>query len=113
MQPSASEVRALDDLTTRLDLLVAQRLLDTGLVALDTRRGEIAEDLADDVVITGFLEVGANDVLGVGFGLDVAQPHLPGGPFAEQSVAPSRDAEAHLLVVRELGLERFLAVVES
>ena len=82
------------------------------LVAVDARRGEVAEHLADHVMVAGFLEVGADHVLGIGFRLGLGQAHLPRGPFAEQPVAARGDAELHFLVMRELGLEGALAVVE-
>ena len=102
----------LDDLAPRLDFLVAQRLVDLVLVAIDPGRGEVAKNLADDVMIAGFLEIGADDVLRIGFGFGFGQAHLPRRPMAEQPVAPGGDAEHHLLVVRELGLESAFAVVK-
>jgi pimeloyl-ACP methyl ester carboxylesterase len=107
-----SKIGRLDDLAPRLDLLVAKRFDDLLLVAFDAGGGEVAEHLADHVMVAGFLEVGAHDVLGVAFGLRIGQAHLPRRPFAEQAIAPRRDPEFHFLVMRELGLERALAILE-
>jgi hypothetical protein len=69
--------------TPRLDRFVLQRRPDRRVVDLDPGRGQIAEQLADHVLVAGFLEVGADHVLGISFGLDLGQAHLPGSPLAE------------------------------
>ena len=57
------------------------------LVGVDPGGGEVAEHLADDVMVAGFLEIGADHILGVAFGFRLVEAHLPRRPFAEQPVA--------------------------
>ena len=63
-------------------------------------------------MVAGFLEVGTDDVLGIGFALGFAQTHLPRGPFAKQPVAARGDAEQHFLVASIFGFEGAFAVVK-
>src|SRR5919199_550971 len=100
------------ELAPCLDRLVGERLADLGLVALDAGGGEVAEQLADHVLVAGFLEIGPDHVLGVGVRLGLRQPHQPRRPAAEQPVAPRHDPELHLLVAGIFGFERPLAIVE-
>src|SRR5205085_7186716 len=103
----------LHELAAGLDALVLERLADAGFVAFDAGRDEVAEDLADHVFVAGFLEIGADDVFGIGLGLDVAEAHEAGRPAAEEAVAPRDYLELHRLIARIVGLECPLAVVES
>ena len=75
-------------------------------------RGQVAEQLADHVVVARFLEIGADHILGIGVRLGLGQAHLLRRPLAEQPVAPRRDLELHLLVAGVHGFERLLAVIE-
>src|SRR5687767_2958570 len=85
-----------DEVAARLDGLVLERLADRRLVDLDARRNEVAEQLADHVLVAGFREA-----------------HLLGRPMAEQAVAARDDLELHLLIAGILGLKSPLAVVEG
>src|SRR5688572_19490912 len=99
-----------DEVAARLDSLVLERLADRRLVDLDARRNEVAEQLADHVLVAGFLEIGADDVAGIGIGLGLGEAHLLGRPMAEQAVAARDDLELHLLIAGILGLKGPLAV---
>src|SRR5262245_1094636 len=77
-----------------------------------TLGGKILADLAKDVVVPGFLEVGDDQVVGIGLGLGARQPELLGGPQAEQLVAPRRRLELQILVMDEAPLEPFLTFLE-
>src|SRR3954465_14480265 len=83
----------LHQLAAGLDRLLLERLADPGLVALDAGRGEIAQDLADDVLVARFLEIGADHVLGIDLRLGLGEAHQPSRPGAEQPVAPRVDPE--------------------
>ncbi len=97
----------------RLDRLVLERLADCPLVDLDAGRGEIAEQLADHVLVAGLLEIGADDVAGISVGLGLGEAHLLRRPLAEQPVAARNDLELHLLIAGILGFEGPFAVVEG
>src|SRR4051812_47303997 len=103
----------LHQLPARLDRAVLERLADPGVVDLHSGRSQVAEQFADDVLVAGFLEIGADDVLGVAFRLGLGEAHQPRRPVAEQPVAPRDDAELHFLVAGIASLERALAIVES
>src|SRR3712207_3112094 len=85
----------LDHLAPRLDMLVLERFADTLLVAVDAGRGEVAEDLADHVLVARFLEIGADHVLGIGIGLGFGEPHQLRSPLAEQPIAAGDYPELH------------------
>ena len=80
---------------------------------LDLRRGQVARQLADHILVARFLEIGLHDRLGVGVGFLGSQPHAFCGPFTEQPVAPRRDAELQLLIAGKLGLKGAFTIVES
>src|SRR5262249_23601488 len=73
---------------------------------------EILAQLSEHVVVPGLLDVGDRALLGVGFRGRPGYAELLGGPQAEQLVAAGVRLELELLVVRELLLEAFLALVE-
>jgi hypothetical protein len=73
---------------------------------------EILAQLAEHVVVAAFLEIGHHDRLGVGLRFGAGEPELVGGPQAEQLVAAGIGLEPQFLVVGELLLETFLALVE-
>ena len=73
---------------------------------------EILAHLAEHVVVAGLLEVGHHDLLRVGVGGGAGHAHFFRRPQAEQLVAPGIRLEAQLLIMRELLLEAFLALVE-
>ena len=83
------------------------RLLD-----IASGRDQVAEHLADHVLVAGFLEIGLDHRLGIGLRLLDRQAHLVGRPVAEQPVAPRGDAEGGVLVHRVLRLFGALAVPE-
>ena len=58
------------------------------------------------------LQIGNDDLLGVGLGVGPGLAQLLGGPKAQQLVAAGVRLEAQLLVMRELLLEGILALVE-
>ena len=73
---------------------------------------EIMANLAEHVVVPGFLEVRDDDLLGIGLGLGRRKSELARRPQSEQLVATSIRLEPQLLVMGELLLEAFLALVE-
>ena len=83
-----------------------------GIVDVAAGAGQVAEDLADDVLVARFLEIGLDDFLGVGIGFLGREPHLVRRPASEQPVAPRGDAERGLLVHRVLAFLALLAVAE-
>src|SRR5436853_333810 len=69
--------------------------------------------LVIDVVPAAFLEVGHDDLFRIGVRRIARDAELFGGPQAEHLVAPRVRLEAQLLVMDELLLETFLALVEG
>jgi hypothetical protein len=74
---------------------------------------EVLPDLSEYVVVPGLLEIGHDDVLGIGVGLGAGQAELLRRPPAEELVAAGVRLESELLVMGEPLLETFLALVES
>src|SRR6185437_13422388 len=74
---------------------------------------QIRGQLARDVVIAHFLEVGHHDLLGIGLRVRAAFAENSGGPQPEHLVAAGYRLEPELFVVRELLLEALFALVES
>ena len=70
------------------------------------------ERQGETFVVTGLLEVRHHHRLGIGFGVGAGKTELLRRPQAEQLVAPGIGPEPEFLVVRELLLETFLALVE-
>ena len=62
-------------------------------------------------IVPGPLEVGRDHGLGIGLGLGAALAELLGCPQAQRLVAARGRLEAQFLVMRELALEAFLAVL--
>jgi hypothetical protein len=98
---------------TRFDMLGFQSGANLSFVGIDARTGEITKQLAHDILVTRFLEIGLYDGLGVSFALCGRKAHAIGCPFTYEAVAPSLDAEQHIRIVGELGLFAALAVVEN
>src|SRR5262249_59271469 len=73
---------------------------------------EVAANLAEHVVLAWFLQIRRDDLLRIGFRLGAGESHLLCRPQAEQLVAPRGRLESQFLVVGELLLEAFLALVE-
>src|SRR3979411_456211 len=76
---------------------------------LDALGVEILADLGEDVVV---LDLGDDDLLGIGGGVGSGEAELFGGPQAQQAVAARRRLELEIFVVSELLLEAFFALVE-
>src|SRR5262245_61379010 len=74
---------------------------------------EILAHFPKHVVIAGFVELRHHDFLRIGLGLGSGHAELFGGPQAEHLVAPRHRLELYFLVVRELLLKAFLALVEG
>jgi hypothetical protein len=74
---------------------------------------QIAEDLAHDVLMARFLEIGEHDGFGIGLRVIARQLEDVGHPKAHQLVAPRLGLEGHLLVVGKLVLEGVFAIVEG
>jgi len=74
--------------------------------------GEVLHQLVQDIVVARLLEVGQDDFLGIGLGVGAALAHQAGGPQAEQLVLARGRLELQVLVVLELLLEGFFALVE-
>ena len=102
-----------DQLAAGVDHRLVQRATDLCLVDLDSGGGQVAEQLADHVLVARFLEIGLDDRLGIGIGFLGRQAHLLRRPLPQQPVAARGDAELHFLVTGELGLEGAFAVVEA
>ena len=73
---------------------------------------EILAQLAEDILVAGFLEVGGDDFLGIGIDLGAGEAELLCGPLSQELVAPGGRLELQLLVMRKPLLEAFLALVE-
>lgn len=73
---------------------------------------EVLQNLVQDVVVAGFLEIGGHHLLGIGVGGIARDAELLGSPQAEQLVPAGFRLELQLLVEGELLLETFLALVE-
>src|SRR5690606_4504914 len=84
----------------------------TGFVDLDVCCGEIAQHLADNVLVTGFLEVRLDDSLAVRLGFFRRQAHLFRSPLAQQAVTPRSNTESGIRVHRELRFLGAPAIVE-
>ncbi|SJM33191.1 hypothetical protein BQ8482_340087 [Mesorhizobium delmotii] len=82
------------------------RLDDPGFV-------EILADLAENVVIAGFLDVGEDYLASIGFGVGPGLAELFGGPQAERLVAAGRGLEPEFLVDYEFALEALLAIFHA
>src|SRR4028118_1420553 len=89
-----------DQLASCFYRFLSQSLTDLAFIGIAAGGGEIAEYLADHVLVPRFLEVGPDDVLGIGFRLDRGQLHQAGSPVAEELVATGDDAELQFLVMR-------------
>src|SRR5262249_57693729 len=73
---------------------------------------EVAANLAEPVVLARLLQIRRDDLLRIGLGLGAGESHFLCRPQAEQLVAPRGRLESQFLVVGELPLEAFLALVE-
>src|SRR5207245_6152498 len=80
---------------------------------VDAGRVKIVAYLAEDVVISGLLDVGDHHFLGVSLGIGAGFAKLFGGPKPERPVAARRRLEAKLLVEDEFALEAFFAVFHA
>ena len=78
----------------------------------DALGGEVADHLADDVGVAGFLEIGGDHFLGIGGGGVALEAELRGDPQAEQLVAAGLRLEFLLLVERVFLLKTVFALVE-
>ena len=76
-------------------------------------RVEIGQDLLQHVVVAGLVEVGRDDLLGIGVAGVARHLHPLGGPMAEEAVSAHLDLELQVLIVAVLGLELALAIVEG
>ncbi len=79
---------------------------------IDAFRLEIAFQLPEDVIIAGFLEVGFDDLLGIGLRGIATQPQLFRRPKSKQLVTAGIRLLFQLFVIRELVLKTFFAIVE-
>src|SRR5215472_14005702 len=106
-------------LTARLDLpdRLRRKLVDdaTNLVIGEfySLGIEIGAQLVEHVVVAGGFKARRHECLGVGLRVRARERKLPGRPQADKLVAASRRLELELLVVHELSLETFLALVET
>src|SRR6476661_7279222 len=75
---------------------------DLGVGHRQTGRIEIAADLAEHVLVPGFLEFGFDDLARIGIDIWFAQ--LRGCPLAKKLVTARQDLELGLLVMGELVL---------
>ena len=102
-----------DQLTLGLESILLKRLADLIVAGVDAGRRQVAEHLADYVLVTGFLVVRADNVLRLGVALGLGQAHRVRSPLAEQAVAAGDQPKLHFLIVRELGFERALTIVKG
>src|SRR5690349_17243192 len=120
--PAASRARSVNpgmgpllaglDLGHRLRHELVHGASDLMLGLVDVRSLEIGQYLAQHVVIAGLLEVGHHHRLGVGVRIGTMLAELLGRPEAQHAVAARGGPKPQLLVMRELPLEAFLALVE-
>ena len=83
------------------------------VIGLDDAFGiEILADLAHHIVRAHIFDIAHHDGLGVAFRLGGVKAEFFRGPQAEELVAARGGLESQLLVMRELLLEAFLALVE-
>src|SRR3546814_16214723 len=82
-----ASVLAVDELAARFGGLVVQRGPDFGVADLDPRRGQVARELAHDVLVTRFLEIGLHNRLDISVGFLVRTPHLPAHPSPDEPFA--------------------------
>src|SRR3546814_18223478 len=88
-----ASVLAVDELAARFGGLVVQRGADFGVADFDARRGQVARELADDVLVARFLEVRLHDRLGISVGLLWRQSPAIGRHSAEATVAARGETE--------------------
>jgi hypothetical protein len=100
------------ELPARVDGLGIDLSADRRLVDLHPGAGQVAQQLADDVVVGDRLEIRSDEVAGIAVASTEVSPSIR-RPQPEQPVAACVHPELHLLVARELGLECALALVES
>ena len=104
---------SLLDLLHRFGHEVGHGPADLVIGLVDAGSVEILADLAENVLVAGFLEIGLDDLLGVGVRVRPGFPHEPGRPQAEQLVAARLGLEAKLGVMGEFLLKFVFAVVEG
>ena len=95
------------------DLLGGEGRTNLCLAGLDPGADQVAQQLADHVLVPGLFEIGLDHALGVGFGLDRRQAHAFGCPLPEQAIAAGMDAEQGVRVVRVLGFLGAFAIVKG
>src|SRR6266516_4897564 len=100
------------DLRDRFRHQVDHRALNLVIGFLHVLGIEIPADFTEHVVVAGFLEIRQHDVLRISVGIGPGEPELLRRPQAEKFIATGGRLESQFLVVSELLLEAFLALVE-
>src|SRR5260370_38022592 len=98
-----------DSLRHQLVHLGAELLFGDG----DALCREIARHLVDHIAVSGFLELGCDDLPGIGVGVLARHSELVRHPQSQEPVAARFGLEFLLLVGNVFLLETFLALVES
>ena len=99
---SATALASSSPITARIS---ASGTLDPGSV-------EVLANLAENVLVALFLEVGLDDRPDVVLQRRARDSELGGRPLGEQLVAAGLGAELKVLIEREFLLERLLAIIE-
>jgi hypothetical protein len=73
---------------------------------------EVAQDLAQDIMVAGLFHIRGHDLLGVGIGVCACKPELFRRPLPQKLVAPRCGPEALFFVEDELPFKALLALVE-
>src|SRR3990172_833272 len=113
-----SSIKAASALALGFDLAhglahqVAHHAVDLMVGLIDALGIEIGADLAEDVFLAGFLQIGLHDVLGVALRGIPRKLEFLCGPEAEELVAAGRRPELELLVMGEFPLEPLLALLK-
>jgi hypothetical protein len=101
------------DLADRLAQQVRHLAPDLVVGLADALGIEIAPDLAEDVLLAGFDQIGLDHLARIGLRGVAGDPHLFRRPQAKQPVPPRGRLELKLLVMGEFPLETLLAILKT
>jgi hypothetical protein len=106
-------VRRFYELTARLDRHFVELCTDRSVVDILVRRHEVAQHLANDIIVASLFEVGLDNRFRVRIGFFRRQTHQARRPFADKAIAPRRDAKLHFLFMREFVFKPFFAIFKT
>ncbi|CDX49753.1 hypothetical protein MPL3365_100204 [Mesorhizobium plurifarium] len=104
---------AVLDLLDRLRHQLVHGAADLMVGLVDAGGIEILADLAENIVVARFLDIGDHNFLGIGLGIGAGFAEFLGGPQAKRLVAARRGLEAKFLVEGEFALEALFAVFHA